>query len=150
MQNPLNYLLDRLYYTSHIRLLIEGVLLASLFPTLRFLTWWAAGSTFAPTPTDHAFFALFVAPWFETLIIFVPIVEALRGFKVKSWVNVLVTSVAFGLIHPSFILGFYLGIAFSLIYVLARRFSFLHAVMYSTIVHFVYNLFIFGLQTLVS
>jgi hypothetical protein len=99
---------------------------------------------------DRMFYILCVAPWFETLVIFVPIIEVLRRLRVKSWITVLIASMAFGLIHSSFILGFYLGISFALVYVVARRFSFLHAFAFSTGVHFIYNFFIIGLYSIAS
>ena len=149
MPNPLNCLLDRFYYHSHIRLLVEALILASLFPLIRFFVRCLDGGV-GMCDSDRIFYLFCVAPWFETLVCFVPIIEILRKLKVKSWIIILIASTAFALPHDSFILGLYLGIPFSLVYILARRFSFLHAFMYSTAVHFVYNLFIVGLYYVAS
>ena len=148
MQNPLNCILDRFYYNSHIRLLLEGVLLATLFPLMRFFIRCMEGQVGFSGSSDRIFYVICVAPWFETLVCFVPIIEILRKLKVKSWIIVLITSAVFAIPHSSFILGLYLGISFTSVYVVARRFSFLHAFSYSTAVHFIYNLFIISLYSI--
>jgi hypothetical protein len=151
MQNPLNCILDRFYYNSNTRLLLEGVLLATLYPLMRFFTFYCMnGGVSLNATADRLFYLFFIAPWFETLVCLAPIAEILRKMKVKSWIIVLIASTIFAIPHWSFTLGLYLGISFTSVYLVARRFSFLHAFAYSTAVHFIYNLFIISLYSVAS
>tara|TARA_A100001037_G_scaffold106674_1_gene96955 strand:+ start:24996 stop:25451 length:456 start_codon:yes stop_codon:yes gene_type:complete len=148
--NPISLILNRLYAHSHLQLLVESMLLALAFPLVRFFVRFVTDTVHLNVSVDRLLYVFCIAPWFETLICFVPIIEILRKIKVESWVVVLIASIVFAVPHTSFILGLYLGVVFSSVYVIARRFSFLHAFVYSTAVHFVYNLLIIGLYSVAS
>lgn len=148
--NPISLILNRFYSLSHLQLLVESLLLALAFPLLRFSMRFVTDSVYFNVSMDRLVYVLCVAPWFETLICLVPIVEILRKLKVETWAVVLITSIVFAIPHSSFILGLYLGVTFSLVYVIARRFSFIHAFVYATVVHFIYNLLIIGLYSVAS
>lgn len=137
----INYLLDRFYYKNGIRLILDAVMIVSILPALDFIVMYSLGHIRMMT-YDRAFQLLFFAPWYETFVCLVPIIEVMRRTQVKSWVTVLTTAVVFGLFHKVFFLGLSFGIVFASVYVVTRRFSFLHAVLYTTTCHFLYNLLV--------
>lgn len=150
MSNPINYILNRFHNSSHTRFLIEAFILSTAFPLSRFCARFLTDSITFSVTTERLLYILAIAPWFETIVCFVPVIEILRRFKVKPWIYTLIVSVLFAIPHSSFILGFYLGIVFAIVYIVARQNSFLHAVLYCTCVHFIYNLLIVTLYSIAS
>lgn len=150
MINPITFILNRFFHLSHIRFLCEALLLVFIYPLIRWIVVYSTDTISFNVTSDRLLYVLMIAPWFETLLCFVPIIEILRKFKLSSWIIVIFSSFIFALPHSSILLGFYLGIVFSIVYIVARRNSFFHAFLYCTSVHFIYNFLIMTLYSITN
>ena len=143
----INYILDRYYYKSRSSICIEATLCCIALPFLVTLL----GAMIGKYPPDRQYFTtIFLAPWVETLFIFLPIIEILRtrSLGIKSWVIVLITAIVFGLIPPHFLVPFIGGIFLACVYIILRRFSLSQAFFYTSLVHLCANLILVSFYTI--
>lgn len=132
------------------RVLLESYISCSLLPVLLFiLPEWVMvsnGRVHRGGLVDYSMGlgAILFAPIFETIFIFVPVLEVCRYFKVKPAWTILGFALFFELLHTQ--RGF-LGhlilyptmISMTILYLSMRRKSFLHALLFTGAVHEFYN-----------
>lgn len=132
------------------RVLLESYLLCSLLPVAFFtLPSWSEvgnGRIYRDGVVDYSMglIAILFAPILETLFIFAPILEICRVLKARPLWVVLCFALFFECIHTQrdFIghLALYpTMISMTMLYLAMRKKSFLHAVLFTAVVHEVYN-----------
>jgi len=132
------------------RVLLESYLLCSLLPVVFFtLPSWSEvgnGRIYRDGVVDYSMglIAILFAPILETLFIFAPILELCRVLKARPLWVVLCFALFFEGIHTQrdFIghLALYpTMISMTMLYLAMRKKSFLHAVLFTAVVHEVYN-----------
>lgn len=140
----------RWYTQSEGRVLLESYLLCSLIPLIIYiLPEWAMvsdGRIHRGGLVDYSMGlgAIFFAPIFETIFIFVPILEICRFFKVKPIWTILGFALFFELLHTQRgLLGHLIlyptMITMTILYLSMRKKSFLHALLFTVAVHEFYN-----------
>ena len=132
------------------RVLLESYLLCSLLPVVFFtLPSWSEvgnGRIYRDGVVDYSMgmIAILFAPILETLFIFAPILEICRVLKARPLWVVLCFALFFECIHTQ---RDFLGhlalyptmISMTMLYLAMRKKSFLHAVLFTAVVHEVYN-----------
>ena len=132
------------------RVLLESYLLCSLLPVVFFtLPSWSEvgnGRIYRDGVVDYSMglIAILFAPILETLFIFAPILELCRVLKARPLWVVLCFALFFECIHTQ---RDFLGhlalyptmISMTMLYLAMRKKSFLHAVLFTAVVHEVYN-----------
>ncbi len=132
------------------RVLLESYLLCSLLPVVFFtLPSWSEvgnGRIYRDGVVDYSMglTAILFAPILETLFIFAPILELCRALKARPLWVVLCFALFFECIHTQ---RDFLGhlalyptmLCMTMLYVAMRKKSFLHAVLFTAVVHEVYN-----------
>ena len=132
------------------RVLLESYLLCSLLPVVFFtLPSWSEvgnGRIYRDGVVDYSMglIAILFAPILETLLIFAPILELCRVLKARPLWVVLCFALFFECIHTQ---RDFLGhlalyptmISMTMLYLAMRKKSFLHAVLFTAVVHEVYN-----------
>ena len=132
------------------RVLLESYFLCSLLPVVFFTlpTWSEVGNgrIYRDGVVDYSMglTAILLAPILETVFIFAPILELCRVLKARPLWVVLCFALFFEGIHTQrdFIghLGLYpTMISMTMLYLAMRKKSFLHAVLFTAVVHEVYN-----------
>lgn len=140
----------RWYRIGEGRVLLESYLLCSIVPVLFYiLPEWimvSNGRIHREGLVDYSMGlgAIFFAPIFETIFIFVPILEICRFFKVNPTWTVLGFALFFELLHTQRgILGHLVlyptMISMTVLYLAQRKKSFLHALLFTGAVHEFYN-----------
>ncbi len=132
------------------RVLFESYISCSLLPVILYiLPEWAmvsSGPVHRGGLVDYSMGlgAIFFAPIFETIFIFVPILEACRYFKVKTAWTIFGFALFFELLHTQ--RGFFghlilypTMISMTILYLSMRKKSFLHALLFTGAVHEFYN-----------
>ena len=140
----------RWYTQSEARVLLESYLLCSLIPFILYiLPEWAMvsdGRIHRGGLVDYSMGlgAIFFAPIFETIFIFVPILEICRFFKVKPIWTILGFALFFELLHTQrglfgHLILYPTMITMTILYLSMRKKSFLHAFLFTGAVHEFYN-----------
>ena len=135
---------------GEVRVLLESYLLCSLIPVLLYiLPEWimvSNGRVHREGLVDYSMGlgAILFAPIFETIFIFVPILEICRFFKVNPTWTVLGFALFFELLHTQ--RGFFghlilypTMVSMTMLYLAQREKSFLHALLFTGAVHEFYN-----------
>jgi hypothetical protein len=143
-------LIIRWYTLGESRVLLESYLVCSLIPLLLYiLPSWALvsnGRVHRDGLFDYSMGlgAIFFAPIFETIFIFVPILEICRYLKAKPVWTILGFALFFELLHTQ--RGFWghlilypTMISMTILYLAMRKKSFLHALLFTGAVHEFYN-----------
>lgn len=132
------------------RVLLESYLLCSLLPVVFFtLPSWSKvgnGGVYRGGVVDYSMGldAILFAPILETVLIFAPILELCRVLKARPLWVVLCFALFFESIHTQ---RDFLGhltlyptmLSMTMLYLAMRKKSFLHAVLFTAVVHEVYN-----------
>ena len=140
----------RWYTSGESRVLLESYLTCSVIPLFFYiLPSWAMvsnGRVHRDGLFDYSMGlgAILFAPIFETIFIFVPVLEICRYFKAKPVWTILGFALFFELLHTQ--RGF-LGhlilyptmISMTILYLAMREKSFLHALLFTGVVHEFYN-----------
>ena len=137
-----NYILDRYFNKSTLSICVEATLCGVAVPILLNLLLAVGLDNYGAVDLGLAIPGLLVAPWLETLVIFVPILELLRCQKnrPKARTMVWIVTIIFAALHlQQFLIPLFLGFFMACVYLIMRRFSFFHAVGFTTLVHFCMN-----------
>ena len=132
------------------RVLLESLLLCSVLPAAFFLlpSWFEVshGMIHRDGVVDYSMglVAILLAPILETIFIFVPILEVCRYLKLRALWVVLCFAFFFESIHTQRdLLGHLMlyptMISMTMVYLAMREKSFLHALLFTAVVHEVYN-----------
>jgi hypothetical protein len=143
-------LIFRWYAQSEGRVLLESYLLCSLIPLIIYiLPEWVMvsdGRIHRSGLVDYSMGlgAIFFAPIFETIFIFVPILEFCRFFKVKPIWTILGFALFFELLHTQrglfgHLILYPTMMTMTILYLSMRKKSFLHALLFTGAVHEFYN-----------
>ena len=132
------------------RVLLESYLLCSLLPVVfSVLPSWldvGDGRIYRDGVVDYSMGidAILLAPILETIFVFVPILEICRFFKARPLWVALCFALFFELLHSQrdffgHLMLYPTMISMTLLYLAMRKKSFLHAVLFTAVVHEVYN-----------
>lgn len=132
------------------RVLLESYLLCLLLPATFFTlpSWFAVGNgpIFRDGVIDYSMGleAIIFAPILETVFIFAPILEVCRVLKARLLWVVLSFAFFFEIIHVQrdfwgHLLMYPTMISMTMVYLAMRQKSFLHALLFTAVVHEVYN-----------
>ena len=136
---------------SDIRILFQSFLLSFIIPFLYFCfpAWiqWFGGKDFGGQEwgPNEPIYAVIIAPIFETLIFFVPLLEITRHLSFPRWLSYPLIFLFFESLHSQRFffehpLMWMTGYMFIVAYEAGRTRSLLHAIVFCTIVHEAYNL----------
>jgi len=140
----------RWYKTAEGRVLFESYIVCSLAPVLLYIfpEWIMVsnGRIHRDGLVDYSMGlgAIFFAPIFETIFIFVPILELCRFFKVNTTWTILGFALFFELLHTqrgflSHLVLYPTMVSMTVLYLSQRKKSFLHALLFTGVVHEFYN-----------
>jgi len=150
MSSPLERLILRWSVLSEPRVLLEAYLACSLLPFLfSILPSWVAvsgGPIHRDGVVDYSMGldAILFAPILETVFIFVPILEICRFFKARPLWVVLCFALFFELLHTQrdflgHLMLYPTMVSMTLVYLAMRGKSFLYALLFTIVVHELYN-----------
>ncbi len=146
----LERLIDRWSRLSEHRVLLESYLACSLLPFLfSILPSWvvvSGGPIHRDGVVDYSrgLDAILLAPILETIFIFAPVLEICRFFKVRPLWVVLCFALFFELLHTQrdffgHLMLYPTMVSMTLVYLAMRRKSFVYALLFTIVVHELYN-----------